>query len=85
MNAFLAGIGKALSVWPNTDYDHFVPKVRPTVRAWTRAQGQISENWSKIEASYSEVQALNCYTRARKGDIVRINRGDVVDAARQGK
>ncbi len=85
MNAFLAGIGKALSVWPNTDYDHFIPKVRPTVRAWTRAQGQISENWVKIESNHPEFQALKCYTRARKGEIVSTNSGDVVYAARQGK
>lgn len=46
MNAFIASIGKALNVWPQTDYEEFIPKVMPTTEAWYRTQLSINARLS---------------------------------------
>lgn len=43
MSAFLSGIGKALAIWPNTDYNSLIPKTNPTEEAW-KATGQALTN-----------------------------------------
>lgn len=55
MNAFFAGIGKALSIWPQTDYEQFMPRIRPTTEAWYTNQERVSSNLKKIEQSYPEL------------------------------
>jgi Spy/CpxP family protein refolding chaperone len=34
MSAFLSGMGKALTIWPNTDYSALFSKKSPTQEAW---------------------------------------------------
>ncbi len=66
MNAILAGLGKALAIWPNTDYEQFIPQVRPTTEAWLRTEARICENLMKIETSHPELQKVkvNLYKRS---------------------
>lgn len=61
MNAFLAGIGKALAIWPRTDYEQLIPQVRPTTEAWLRTQALVHENWVKIETNHPEIKRVELY------------------------
>ncbi|MDW1615071.1 hypothetical protein R7D96_13135 [Vibrio sp. Vb2853] len=64
MNAFLAGIGKALAIWPRTDYEQFIPQVRPTTEAWYKTQAMVHENWVKIETNHPEIKRVKLYRRS---------------------
>lgn len=61
MSTFLAGIGKALAIWPRTDYEQFIPQMRPTTEAWNKTQALVHENWVKIEVNHPELQRARLY------------------------
>lgn len=60
MNAFLTGIGKTLSIWPDTDYLSLFSKKGPTQEAWENVGKSIVNSLRKQDDLLREM--------AMKGD-----------------
>lgn len=59
MNAILAGIGKSLSIWPDTDYRKLLPKNNSTERAWAKVGSNLRNSIAHYDASFdANLEAL---------------------------
>lgn len=56
MSAFLAGIGKTLNIWPDTDYLSLIPKKSPTQEAWENVGRSLAHAMRKQDDLIKELE-----------------------------
>lgn len=72
MNSILQGIGKAMSIWPDEDYEQFVPKRRASESAWLRMADTMNKTICQIEETHPELVQVKSYRRRQNGEWIQI-------------
>lgn len=57
-NYLVAGVGRSISIWPDEDYNQFVPTVRPSAQAWLNISAQMSSALKTLEKQHPELEKV---------------------------